>query len=411
MTTGEMILLAGGAVVMALTIWGIIAVRRGRRDEIFADLTPGQFPPPGATVRREKVPGTEYAGPVAVQFAPPAGVAPGLAGTVVDGKADGRDVTATIIDLAVRGYLKITPLNGPQTEGQPAQPQPQGKSKGKEKPDWLLARSNRPAGQELARFESLLLHALFSHGPQIRMSDLSGRHGQALKDAQVELYREVVNQNWYKDHPRAGGKGVGCLGVVMLVVGIPLMLLLGVGGMQAGSPIGWIAGGLVVASAIALLVFGGRGRTPRTAEGTAVRIQTLGFQQYIATAEANQIKFEEAADIFSRYLPYAIVFGLADRWAKLFGEVAKRAKHEGYDVGYDLTWFDVGYLVMDGLTDAIILADLLDAGSLFEGLEGLDIGEALGGVTDGIGEFVGSGDGIGGLLDGCDLDGCDGCDL
>ena len=56
----------------------------------------------------------------------------------------------------------------------------------------------------------------------------------------------------------------------------------------------------------------------RTAEGSAVLAQSEGFKQYLVTAEANQIKWEEAQDIFSRYLPYAIVFGVASQWAGTF---------------------------------------------------------------------------------------------
>ena len=47
------------------------------------------------------------------------------------------------------------------------------------------------------------------------------------------------------------------------------------------------------------------------------------------TAEASQIRFEEASAIFSRYLPYAIVFGVADRWAGTFQKVAEAAQAAG----------------------------------------------------------------------------------
>ncbi len=46
-------------------------------------------------------------GAIAVQYEPPAGLSPGEAGTLVDDEAAMRDITATIVDLAVRGYLKI----------------------------------------------------------------------------------------------------------------------------------------------------------------------------------------------------------------------------------------------------------------------------------------------------------------
>ena len=46
-----------------------------------------------------------------VEFVPPDGLRPGQVGTLVDFKANPLDVTATIVDLAVRGYLKIEELS------------------------------------------------------------------------------------------------------------------------------------------------------------------------------------------------------------------------------------------------------------------------------------------------------------
>ena len=61
----------------------------------------------------------------------------------------------------------------------------------------------------------------------------------------------------------------------------------------------------------------------RTAKGSAMLAQARGFREYIRTAEAEQLRFEEGADIFSRYLPFAVVFGEAERWVKVFGPLAR----------------------------------------------------------------------------------------
>jgi len=72
----------GGGValpVLAAGLMGVLVWKRGR-DEQYAGLTPGLTPVTGApaTVVRGRAPA------VAVQFTPPAGVAPGLVGTVLD---------------------------------------------------------------------------------------------------------------------------------------------------------------------------------------------------------------------------------------------------------------------------------------------------------------------------------------
>jgi hypothetical protein len=54
-----------------------------------------------------------------VRFTPPDGVTPGLIGTVIDGRADVRDLSATLIDLAVKGHFQISPrLDATRIDGQ-----------------------------------------------------------------------------------------------------------------------------------------------------------------------------------------------------------------------------------------------------------------------------------------------------
>ena len=45
--------------------------------------------------------------PIAAQYEPPNQLTPGEAGTLVDNSANMRDITASIVDLAVRGYMVI----------------------------------------------------------------------------------------------------------------------------------------------------------------------------------------------------------------------------------------------------------------------------------------------------------------
>ncbi|HJS46719.1 MAG TPA: DUF2207 domain-containing protein, partial [Gemmatimonadales bacterium] len=45
--------------------------------------------------------------PVVVQYDPPGGLSPAEAGTLTDGKVDLRDITATVVDLAVHGFLRL----------------------------------------------------------------------------------------------------------------------------------------------------------------------------------------------------------------------------------------------------------------------------------------------------------------
>lgn len=394
--------------------------RRHGRDEIFEGITPGEVPGVGHQVRRVRVGGSgEWAGPVAVRFTPPDGVTPGLIGTVIDGRADTRDLSATLIDLAVRGYFRISPVTAepPTSAGTGTDTPPAARPRR----DFLLTlRTGKPGQAGLTAPELTLLTALRRHAPAIRLSELGPDFAQAMREAQVDLYREVVERRWYTQHPRIQGRRLGCL--LTAVTGLIGLFLVAVMWVllrehQAGA-LGFVFPAGVLAAAY-LLFRGARKRSARTADGTAARIQALGFREYLTKAEASQIRFEEAADLFSRYLPYAIVFEVADRWARLFGEVAATAHLAGVgSARFDLSWFDAADLAdlgtgtLDILDGAHGLADLTDllgaAGGLVEtvgtGLSGL--AEEVGGFASSVGDLVSGGDG-------CDLGGCDlpGCDL
>lgn len=71
-----------------------------------------------------------------------------------------------------------------------------------------------------------------------------------------------------------------------------------------------------LAGVVAGLFLGRRraAQPPLSATGTALREQTIGFRRYLETAEAGQLDVEADSDIFTRYLPWAVLFGLTERW-------------------------------------------------------------------------------------------------
>ena len=79
-------------------------------------------------------------------------------------------------------------------------------------------------------------------------------------------------------------------------------------------------------------------RGQRSATGRAWTDQIEGFRTYIATAEAEQLRFNEGEDIFTRYLPWAILFGLTERWT----QVCERAVQLGILQQPDTYWYGGG---------------------------------------------------------------------
>ena len=357
--------------------WAWRGYRAATADEVFAGLTPGLTPTAGQQAPRLPAPGGgEYTGEVAVAFNPPRGVRAGLAGTIVDGRAESRDVTATLVDLAARGHLTITVIETTATRT------------GR---DWQLTR--KAGGDALEAGEAQLLADVFAGGPVVELAQLPRTGNQAYALAQSALYEECAQRGWFRLGDRAGRfRSLAWLGAMGLIV-------LGV---VTGQFLGIV---LAVIMTLAVAIgFRQPTRIPRSAEGTAVRIQSLAFKKYLATAEKEQFSYEEAAGIFSKYLPYAIVFGVADHWTKVFGDLALQAQADGYDGTLDLFWLGMG---MDTMFDLAMLGMLTDGfGGGFDlfGADQLD-GMAGDGMADGL---DGGGDVGGGDVGGGDVGGSDG---
>jgi hypothetical protein len=289
----------GGGAALALlgSLFALLIAWRVGRDRYYVGQLPGLAPGPGEPEieRRKPLIG---APPVSVEFVPPDKVRPGQVGTIVDEKADVVDVTATIVDLAVRKHLHIAEIRDP----------------GDTRPtDWQLNKLT-DGDAKFLRYERTLFDALFDGRDSVLLSDLKYTFHTDLTRVRTQLYSDMVRQGWYRQSPARTRAAARALGVVLLIASVGVTALLAV-----WTHFALIGVGLVIAALVLLIV---APRFPaRTGRGSAALARIQGFRLYIATAEAEQMKFQEREQIFSEYLPYAIVFGLAERWARIFSDI------------------------------------------------------------------------------------------
>ncbi|MEU4194144.1 DUF2207 domain-containing protein [Kribbella sp. NPDC026611] len=293
---------SGAATVIALLLAGVYA-KTGNKDQRFAGMPPGTFPPDG--VAAEPVKDDLRTDQIPVAFAPPKiPVAEG--GLLIDAKATTTETAATLIDMAVRGGVRI-------------------ENTGSEQKAVLLNAAVATAPHEQALMSGLFPSLQPGSEVQLKRGAVGDHTMRRAHDAMIAALRDLVrNRNWYLRMPRAGGgsafkAGWGCGCGVLIAFWVVISAAGAITGAATGGPGRAIAIAVpVIAVIIALGIWIAiRGRGQRNPAGRAVTDQLIGFRQYLATAEADQLRFEEGEDIFSKYLPWAIAFDLADRWQKV----------------------------------------------------------------------------------------------
>jgi len=262
-----------------------------------------------------------------VEFVPPDNIRPGQVGTLVDEEANTLDVTATIVDLAVRGYLRIDEVAA--------------KKGWFGKPDWAL--SKLKGGGDLRPYERALLDGLFEDGGRVNLSDLRNSFAPRLHKVRDALYDDAVEQGWFAGRPDRVRRRWRIIGALAVVGSLFVLLLL-----AALTHVALV--GLPLVLGAILLLTGAKRMPRRTAKGTGVLRRVEGFRRFINESEKERARFAEQQHLFSEYLPYAIVFGATEKWAKAFagleGELTELSWYGGLS-GFSLMGFSHS---IDGFT-------------------------------------------------------------
>ena len=289
---GLLLLLVGGVLFI---VWRVGRDRRYAGSAVDAAYGPGPGENGAGITGAAEVAAPRREAETPVEFEPPEHLRPGQLGVLVDFKANTLDVTATIVDLAVRGYLRIEEIE----EGGFFR-----------KRDWRLVKV--PKDEPLQRYERTLYDGLFRDGEQVLISELHNEFAPRMQSVEKQLMDDAMNQGWFRHRP-------GTVKALWFVLGL-LVLLGGIGitvALAAFTHAGLI--GLPVIIAGIVLMCGSVLMPARTAKGYAVLRHTLGFKRFIDESEKRRAQFAERANLFSEYLPYAVVFGATKKWARAFG--------------------------------------------------------------------------------------------
>ncbi len=291
----------GLAVLLVVLLGGVVLLWYARGRDVRAMA--GDVAPVRLLV---DLPADQPGGAPRVAFASPDGVLPGQVGTVVDEHVDVVDVTATVIDLAVRNYLWIEEVGEPL--------------------DWRVVRRN-PADDALTGYERAVYRALLPDGTdQVLLSELRGRRLD-LAEVRTELYQDVVARQWFARRPDAERSLWWWAGIGLGVAGAALTTVLA---LTAGHALF----GLAVVVAGAALAVGARWMPARTRRGSALLEQVRGLREHLHVVSPTDIPEPDRELVFSRSLPYAVVLGAAEHWLAAWAELDADA-----DGAPGLYWF------------------------------------------------------------------------
>jgi uncharacterized membrane protein len=236
---------------------------------------------------------------VAVMYEPPKfenqPLTPAEVGTLIDEKLDPRDITSTIVGLAVKGYIKIEET---KKEGILF-----------DKTDYYLRKVKGPDAN-VSPFERELMERLLGGTAGVRVSDLKNRFYAYLPELKKALYGELIRKKYFLSSPEKVRNSYMAAGIVVWVFAILAFLFL----LPSSGVKSFIAGLLTGIPVVAFAKF----MPVKTRAGASAYMDILGFQEFMNRAEKDRLERMGDKDLFSKFLPYAIALNVADNWAKAF---------------------------------------------------------------------------------------------
>jgi hypothetical protein len=240
-------------------------------------------------------------GVIVAQYEAPDNLTPSEAGTLADFRVDNRDISAEIINLAVLGFIKIVYVP---------------KSGFFSKDDYKLERL-KSADSRLNDAQKKLMDAFFRSDAlfAITMSQLKNDFWLELRKIKKSIYSNLILHGYLSSDPTNIRGGYTAAGAALIFVSFWL------GAVGLSFTLALIVSGVIVLSFGYIM-------PAKTVKGTETTELILGLKEYLSVAEKDRIKFfnapEKTPERFEKLLPYAMVLGVENEWAKQFEGIYNR---------------------------------------------------------------------------------------
>ena len=245
----------------------------------------------------ETVPFLEKLNAISVVVNPPKDLSPGEVGTLIDERAHLRDITATVIDMARRGFITVVeePKKGLF-----------GKSK-------IVLEYNKKDEGELKSYEVSILDMLFTEKRNIPavISKLHLNAYERLKEAEKNLYEDLTSNGYFEGRPDDVRNKYLAIGIITIFASFFL------GGFISpfiASPASFFFAFITSGLIITIFSFF---MPARTAKGRRALAEIVGFKE-VLNLGSWRTKVYEKHNFFEEVLPYAIAFGITEKFIQAF---------------------------------------------------------------------------------------------
>ena len=230
-------------------------------------------------------------GVIVTRYDPPDGFSPASLRYIRQMYYDDKVMTAAVVNLAVKGYLKI------QRRGDA---------------HWLVKQSPAEPGLPMAPGENELYAGLFKEGDKIELDD---KNHEVLGEA-----RSAHRKSLTKDYKRHYFKTNAMLNIpAILIVILATVMALNIG--RGPTPLVIAA---IILSVLTLAFFAMVMRRP-TLRGRKLLDEMLGFKDFLEIAEKDELNLrnppEKTPQLFESMLPFALALGVDQQWSERFATV------------------------------------------------------------------------------------------
>ena len=264
---------------------------------------------------------------VAPMYEPPPGVSPAECGTLLDDRIHPRDITSTIVDLAVRGFIKIEETD----------------EKGLlfHHKDYIFHLLQKPRDWHgLAPHELVMLVNIFpGDTTETRLSSLRNRFYTAVPVVRADIMSALKQKGIYRLDPEsANGYSAGAAFCILL----PFAIFQYMHWADFFSSVPVLIACLLISAVIWWLF--AREMTAKTLKGSRIHTAVLGFQEFMNRVDAERLKVMPP-DTFEKFLPFAMALGVEHHWAQAFAGIIKDPPSwyvgpgYGYGMGFNPIFF------------------------------------------------------------------------